>query len=53
VELGAAEGIAADVDFAASYTTFGRDMVYGEGPDFEMAIATLKTLAELLKWEQA
>ena len=27
----AVEGIAADVGFAASYATFRRDMVYGEG----------------------
>jgi predicted nucleotidyltransferase component of viral defense system len=47
--LRAAEGIAADRDFAASYATFRRDMVYGEGPDFETAIATLKSLAKLLR----
>jgi hypothetical protein len=51
--LRAVEGIAADVGFAAGYATFGRDMVYGEASDFEMAIATLKSLAELLKSEQA
>jgi hypothetical protein len=38
--LRAIEGIAADRGFAASYATFRRDMVYGEGPDFETAIAT-------------
>jgi hypothetical protein len=47
--LRAVEGIAADRDFVASYATFRRDMVYGEGPNFEAAIATLKSLAELLK----
>jgi hypothetical protein len=47
--LRAVEGIVADRDFAASYTTCRRDMVYGEGPDFETAIATLDSLAELLK----
>jgi predicted nucleotidyltransferase component of viral defense system len=47
--LRAVEGIATDVGFARGYATFGRDMVYGEGPAFETAIATLKSLAELLK----
>jgi hypothetical protein len=51
--LRAVEGIAADRDFAASYATFRRDMLYGEGPDFQTAIATLKTLAELLKKRRA
>jgi predicted nucleotidyltransferase component of viral defense system len=51
--LRAVAGIAADRDFAASYATFRRDMVYGEGPDFGTAIATLKTMAGLLKKGEA
>jgi Nucleotidyl transferase AbiEii toxin, Type IV TA system len=43
--LRAVEGVAADADFAGDYTNFRRDMVYGEAPDFETAIATLKKLA--------
>jgi predicted nucleotidyltransferase component of viral defense system len=51
--LRAVEAIAADVGFARGYATFRRDMVYGEGPDFETAIATLKSLAMQLKTGQA
>jgi hypothetical protein len=47
--LRAVEGIAADPDFARGYATFRRDMVYGEAPDFETAMATLKAMAGLLK----
>jgi Nucleotidyl transferase AbiEii toxin, Type IV TA system len=51
--LRAVAGVAVDPDFAAGYATFRRDMVYGEAPDFETVIATLKTLAEPLKKGQA
>jgi len=51
--LRAIAGVAVDPGFAAGYATFRRDMVYGEGPDFETAIATLKSLAESLRREQA
>lgn len=47
--LRAVAGIAADPGFAASYATFQRNMVYGEGPEFDAATATLKTLAEYLE----
>lgn len=46
--LRAVDGIAADPGFAQNYATFQRDMVYGAAADFETAIATLQTLAELL-----
>jgi hypothetical protein len=39
----------ADPGFARGYADFRRDLVYGEAPDFETAIATLKALAETLK----
>jgi hypothetical protein len=51
--LRAVEGIAADADFTRGYANFRRDMVYGEAPDFETAIATLKAMAAVLKEEQA
>jgi len=51
--LRAVEGIAADADSARGYASFRRDMVYGEAPDFETAIATLKAMAESLKKGQA
>ena len=47
--LKAIDAIAADGDFAKNYAIFRRDMVYGEGPDFETAIGTLKSLAQHLK----
>jgi predicted nucleotidyltransferase component of viral defense system len=47
--LRAVEGIAAAADFARGYANFRRDMVYGEAPDFETAIATLKAMAELIQ----
>jgi predicted nucleotidyltransferase component of viral defense system len=50
--LRAVTGIAGDPGFAADYATFRRDMVYGEGADFEAATATLKALAKLLEEEQ-
>jgi predicted nucleotidyltransferase component of viral defense system len=45
----AIEAIATDADFASGYANFLRDMVYGDSPDFETAIATLNTLAEHLE----
>ena len=47
--LRAVASIAADPGFAADYASFRRNMVYGEGPDFETAIATLKMLGEVVK----
>ena len=47
--LKAIDGITTDADFARSYATFQRDMVYGDGPDFETAMGTLKGLADHLK----
>lgn len=47
--LKAIDGIATDADFAKNYATFQRDMVYGDTPDFETAIATLRSLAAHLK----
>lgn len=47
--LKAIDGIAASSDYAADYATFRRDMVYGEGADFETAVATLKKLGEHLR----
>jgi predicted nucleotidyltransferase component of viral defense system len=51
--LKAIDGIAADGDFAKNYATFTRDMVYGDSPNFEIAIVTLRSLAEHLKKERA
>jgi Nucleotidyl transferase AbiEii toxin, Type IV TA system len=48
-----AEGVAADADFASDYANFRRDLVYGEAPDFETAIATLKKLAAHLDQGQS
>lgn len=50
--LKAIDGIAADADYAADYATFRRDMVYGDGADFETAVATLKELGEHLRQAQ-
>jgi predicted nucleotidyltransferase component of viral defense system len=47
--LKAIDGIAASPDYATDYATFRRDMVYGEGADFETAVATLKKLGEHLR----
>jgi predicted nucleotidyltransferase component of viral defense system len=47
--LKAIDGLAASVDFANDYATFRRNMVFGESPTFETAIATLKALAEQLR----
>jgi predicted nucleotidyltransferase component of viral defense system len=51
--LRAVDAIAADADFVSGYANFQRDMVYGQTADFERAIATLKSLATLLKTGQA
>jgi Nucleotidyl transferase AbiEii toxin, Type IV TA system len=51
--LRAVEGVAADADFASDYANFRRDLVYGEAPDFETAIATLKKLAAHLDQGQS
>jgi hypothetical protein len=47
--LRAVEGLAHDPDFAESYTAFRRDMVYGESPEFETALATITALAGRLE----
>jgi predicted nucleotidyltransferase component of viral defense system len=46
--LRAVAGMAADPGFAKRYTTFLRDMVYGEGYKFEEALATIAALASRL-----
>jgi len=51
--LKAIDGIAGDKGFAESYATFSRDMVYGDKPDFETAIDTLKALAGQLRKAKA
>ena len=50
--LRAVAGLAQSAEYKASYATLLRDMVYGDGADFEAAIATLKTLAERVKMAQ-
>jgi hypothetical protein len=47
--LKAIEGIATSAEFAANYANFRRDMVYGEGPEFDTAAATLNSLAQHLR----
>jgi hypothetical protein len=47
--LKAIDGIAASADYATDYGTFRRDMVYGGGVDFAVAIGTLKELGEHLR----
>jgi hypothetical protein len=47
--LKAIDGIAADEAFAKNYATFCRDMVYGDAPNFETALGTLKSLAQRLE----
>ncbi len=51
--LKAIAGIAADAEFATNYANFCRDMVYGEAPDFDTAVATLDTLAQHLQQAKA
>lgn len=47
--LRAVEGLARDDRFATSYTTFLRDMVYGDAPDFRTALASVSALADGLR----
>ena len=47
--LKAINGIAADQGFGRDYAAFRRDMVYGEAPDFQTAVVTLKRLAQHLR----
>jgi hypothetical protein len=47
--LRAVDGIATDAGFARDYANFQRDMVYGDAPDFETAIATLRSLTDSLE----
>jgi hypothetical protein len=49
--LRAIDGITTDARFARDYAAFVREMVYGEAPDFEAAIATLKVLGAFLEPE--
>ena len=46
--LRAVEGLSTDSRFATAYAVFLRDMVYGEAPDFETALHTIKMLAKSL-----
>jgi predicted nucleotidyltransferase component of viral defense system len=50
--LKAVEGMAADSGFAGEYADFVGRIVYGQAPEFEAAMATLKILAYQLKKEQ-
>ncbi len=47
--LKAIDGIATDKAFAENYASFCRDMVYGEVPEFAIAMETLKNLVQYLK----
>ena len=47
--LRAIEGIPKDKVFIDGYTTFLRDMVYGDKPDFATAMGSLHALADHLK----
>lgn len=47
--LQAVKALRADGRFAGYYATFIRDMVYGEAPDFQTALATVSALAENLR----
>jgi hypothetical protein len=47
--LRAVAGLAEDDRFATAYTTFLRDMVYGDVVDFSTALATVSALAEGLR----
>jgi predicted nucleotidyltransferase component of viral defense system len=51
--LRAIDGIPKDKVFVDGYANFLRDMVYGEGPDFNTAMASLKALGDHLKKHQA
>jgi hypothetical protein len=46
--LRAVAGLANDPGFRDRYAAFRRNMVYGEAPDFETALASIETLAALL-----
>lgn len=45
----AVAGLADDPDFARRYAAFRRDMVYGDSPEFKVAIATVADLARQLE----
>jgi predicted nucleotidyltransferase component of viral defense system len=45
----AVDGIIADAEYAASYTAFRRDMIYGGSPEFAEAVETLRMLVNDLK----
>jgi len=47
--LRAIDGIPKDKEFAESYANFLRDMVYGDAPDFNTAMGSLKALGDHLK----
>lgn len=47
--LRAVAGLKSDPDFAKRYAAFRRDMVYGESPEFETALATITSLAGQLE----
>lgn len=47
--LRAVDGLAADDRFASAYAMFLQDMVYGEAPDFDTALATVSKLADSLR----
>lgn len=47
--LRAIEGIPKDKVFVDGYANFQRDMVYGDKPDFNIAMGALNTLADQLK----
>jgi predicted nucleotidyltransferase component of viral defense system len=47
--LRAIEGIPKDKVFVDGYAEFRRDMVYGDGPDFDTAMTSLNALADQLR----
>ena len=47
--LRAVQGLASDARFAEAYAAFLRDMVYGEAPEYQTALATITRLADELK----
>lgn len=51
--LKAIEGIAASAKFANEFKNFLRDMVYGDRPDFNAAVTTLKSLGQHLQKTKA
>jgi hypothetical protein len=46
--LRAIEGMGKDKEFADGYANFVRDMVYGDAPDFQTAMASVNTLKDQL-----